>query len=344
MSKRDYYEVLGISKTASQDEIKKAYRKKSMETHPDKGGNENEFKEVAEAYEVLSDTSKKENYDRYGHNAPKGPNFNGGDNPFDMFNDFFSSFSFNGGQKNFRKGDTLNLSLKLTLEEIFNGVTKKIKYKKKSSCNTCSGSGGLGRRVCQTCNGSGTVIQIINTPIGQIRNSTACHACNGDGNTYEKICNSCSGNGTVDAEDIIDIQIPHGVLDSTRFVISGKGNSIRNGSNGDLIVTLFESSHDRFLRVGNDLKVTIKLTYPQLILGDKVEVTTIEGSKIRIDVEPFTKVNDVLRIASKGMKQMNSQARGDMLISIDLLMPTNITDEEKNLIFSLKNLEEKVAG
>lgn len=342
MNKRDYYEVLGVTKTASSDEIKKAYRKRSMETHPDRGGDENQFKEVAEAYEVLSDPAKKENYDMYGHNAPKGQNWGGGD-PFDMFKNMFTNFSFGGqqGQRQ-RRGNDLQLTVKLTLEEIFNGISKTFKYKRKSACNECSGIGGTGKKSCPTCNGAGIIAQVINTPFGQIRNATECHSCEGQGYIYEKICTGCGGQGIKDFDETIEVQIPHGVLSNMRMALSGKGNAIKNGTTGDLIVTFIEEPHQKFVRFENDLKLTIKATYPQLVLGDSIEIPTIEGGKIRIKIQPFTKVNDILRVQGKGMKPMNSFNRGDMLVNIDLLMPSTITDEEKELIINLKNLNEKV--
>ena len=344
MNKRDYYEVLGLTKTASADDIKKAYRKKAMETHPDKGGDEKLFKEIAEAYEVLSNPAKKETYDRYGHNAPKGPNFGGGA-PFDFFNDLFNQGNFNqfGQQPRNLKGVDLSLTIKLTLEEIFNGTTKKFKYKRKISCHECTGFGGLNKIQCSTCQGAGILAQVVNTPFGQIRNAINCHNCQGNGYVFEKSCNSCSGHGVKDFDDSVEMQIPHGITDNMRFAMSGKGHAIKGGAPGDLIVTIIELAHDNFVRVNNDLKVTVKLTYPQLVLGDKIEIPTIEGTKIKINVDPLTNVNDVLKIQGKGLKPMNSFTRGDMLVSIDLLMPKKITDEEKELIINLKNLEEKVA-
>ena len=344
MNKRDYYEILGLNKTATSDEIKKAYRKKSMETHPDRGGNEELFKEIAEAYEHLSDPKKKENYDRYGHNTPKGNPF-GGQNGFNRFSEFFSNSSFNpfGGRQT-RRGNDLNLTIKLTLEEILNGTTKKIKYKRKSSCVKCSGIGGTGKKTCQNCQGAGMVGEVINTPFGQIRNATECHICNGEGTVYSDMCLSCHGHGVVDFEEVVDINIPHGVPDNIRMGMDGRGNAVKNGIPGNLIITIMELPHDKFVRVGNDLRINTKLTYPQLVLGDKVEIPTIDGTKIRINVEPFTKVNETLRIQGKGIKQMNTNNRGDMLVVIDLDMPTKLSDEETKLIEELKKIDKKVVA
>jgi molecular chaperone DnaJ len=347
MSKRDYYEILEVQKTASADEIKKAYRKKSMDTHPDRGGNEEEFKEVSEAYETLSDDNKRKNYDMYGHSGPRTQTSTG--SPFDMFNEFFNRTGFNpfGEQQPNRRnlrGTDLHLTVKLTLEEILNGATKKFKYKRKISCVECESFGGKDKKECSNCRGAGMVAQVINTPFGQIRNATQCPVCQGIGSTYNTICNSCAGQGIKDFEDVVDINIPAGVQDGVRLAVGGRGNSVRYGQvSGDLIITIMELPHETFLRVGNDLKYVLKLTYPQLVLGDKVEIPTIEGSKIRISVNEFTKVGEILRIQSKGLKQFETNSRGDMLIIVELEMPTKISDEEKALIIDLKNLNKKVA-
>jgi len=348
MAKRDYYQILEVGKTASADDIKKAYRKKSMETHPDRGGNEEVFKEVAEAYETLSDDNKRKNYDMYGHSGPRTQTSTG--SPFDMFNEFFNSTGFNpfGDQQPNRRnlrGTDLHLTVKLTLEEILSGTTKKFKYKRKIGCVECESFGGKDKKECSNCRGAGMVAQVINTPFGQIRNATQCHVCQGIGTTYDTICNSCAGQGIKDFEDVVDINIPAGVHDGVRLAVGGRGNSVRYGQvSGDLIITIMELPHETFLRVGNDLRFNLKLSYPQLILGDKVEIPTIDGTKIRINIGAFTKVGEVLRIQNKGMRQMNNDYRGDMLVNVELYMPDKISDEEKSLIIDLKNLSEKVAS
>ena len=347
MSKRDYYEVLGISKPSNQEEIKKAYRKKSMEHHPDKGGKEDDFKEIAEAYETLSDSKKKESYDVYGHNTPR--QNQGAANPFDMFAEMFGRGGFNPFANNQqqrqrqRRGTDLNLTVKLTLEEIFTGVTKKFRYKRNETCVSCLGSGGNGKKQCPTCQGAGMVAEIINTPIGQIRNAVACNTCDGEGHIVDKECGFCGGHGVMSIEDNVDINIPYGVGDGVRLAMGTKGNSIKNGVTGDLIITIMELAHERFVRNGNDLRLMLGLTYPQLILGDKVEIPTIEGTKIRITVPEYTKVGDTLRIQNKGLKQHNTNHRGDMILQIDLVIPKEVGDEERKLIEELKKLNEKVA-
>lgn len=342
MAKRDYYEVLGVSKTATQDEIKKSYRKKAMEYHPDKGGDEAIFKELAEAYEVLSDEKKKEQYDIHGHNPPK---FGGGGAPFDVFNEFFRHAGFAGAPKpQNRTGSNMNMTIKLTLEEIFNGTNKKFKYKRHTHCTSCSGKGGTGIKQCTHCSGIGIVTQIIQTPFGQIQNQTYCSVCNGSGETYENLCISCSGEGVTMTDETIDITIPSGVVESMSFMLSGKGHFIKNGTAGDLIATIVEVPHPTFVRSGNDLKMVVKLSYPQLVLGDKVEIPTIEGGKIRITVPEYTKIETKLQIQNKGMKQMNTNNRGDMILTIELDVPSSISDKERELITELKKLNENIVN
>jgi molecular chaperone DnaJ len=346
MSKRDYYEVLGVNRNSTPDEIKKAYRKKSMEHHPDKGGNEEVFKEVAEAYETLSDPAKKESYDVYGHNTPRNNMGGGSGNPFDMFAEMFGRGGFNPfgqQQQRQRRGTDLNLSVKLTFEEIFNGVNKKFKYKRNETCVSCNGNGGTGKKQCQKCGGHGMVNEIINTPIGQIRNTAVCDNCEGEGYVTEHNCSFCGGHGVISIEDTVDVSIPYGVGDGMRLAIQLKGNAVKKGVSGDLIVTIMEVSHEKFVRSGNDLRINVALTYPQLILGDKIEIGTIEGTKIRITIPEYTKVGDTLRIQNKGLKQMNSNNRGDMIVVIDLSIPKEVKDDERKLIEELKKLTEKVA-
>jgi molecular chaperone DnaJ len=334
MSKRDYYEVLGITKTATADEIKKAYRKLSKQTHPDVGGDAEAFKEIAEAYEVLSDDNKKSKYDVYGHAGPQ-------QQAYDPMQDFMRRSGF-GMRQN--KGQNMNLTVKLTLEDIFNGVTKKFKYHKRGDCGTCSNKGGTGVKPCSHCNGAGVVMEVFRTQFGEIRNASTCEVCQGSGNTYETICHTCGGEGTINIEEQIEVNVPSGVVDGMAFVMQGKGHSIKNGTAGDLVITIIELRHDKFLRVGNDLKIKVPLEYYQLILGDKVEIPTIEGGKIRATVNPYSKVNEILRIPTKGMRQLNSTNRGDMLLELGLIVDSTIGTEELELINQLKNLKGKVAS
>ncbi len=342
MAKRDYYEVLEINKNATQDEIKKAYRAQVKTHHPDKGGDEAIFKEIAEAYEVLSDEAKRERYDRYGHAGPK--SFGGG---YDPMADFLRKAGFdpsgNPTQSQVRRGQDLHLTVKLTLEEIFHGTNKKFNYKRNVSCTPCSGKGGTGVKQCQTCMGSGYVVQIMNTNFGQIRNTATCPTCSGVGNTYDVECTTCKGQGVNIEDDNLDIDIPHGVMDNMRMVFSDKGHSVKNGVAGDLIISIMELPHDNYLRNGNDLRFNLKLTFPQLILGDKVEISTIEGTKIRLNINEYTKVGETLRVLGKGMKPMGGENRGDLLLITELSVPDKFTEDQLNLVKALKKLETKVA-
>ena len=332
MSKKDYYEVLGLTKGATSDEIKKAYRQLCKIHHPDVGGDESLFKEIAEAYEVLSDNAKKIKYDKYGHAGPR--------QSYNPMEDFIRRTNF-ATQQN--KGQNMNLTVKLTLEEIFNGVVKKFKFTRKGECGTCSTKGGVGIKSCSNCNGNGVIVELFSTPFGEIRNATSCPVCQGGGETYETTCHTCGGDGVVNATEEIEVNVPSGVLDGMSFLMKDKGHCTRNGVAGDLIITIIELRHDKFLRVGNDLKFKIQLEYHQLILGDKVEILTIDGGKIRATINQFTKVNEILRIPNKGMKLLNSNNRGDLLLEIDLIVNDKIGHEELEIIKQLKNLKEKVA-
>jgi molecular chaperone DnaJ len=332
MDKKDYYEVLGLKKDATQDDIKKQYRKLVMVHHPDKGGDEVIFKEIAEAYEVLSDTDKKNNYDKYGHNKPN--------NNYDPMADFFRRSGFGSSQNTnqVRKGPNMFLSIKITLEEIFTGSKNKFKYSRKESCNTCSGVGGEDKKSCAGCGGQGVRSTAIDTPFGRIINSVTCNVCYGTGSTYMIECNTCKGEGVNTVEELIEIDVPAGINDGAQLLMYGKGHAAKNSTSGDLIINVYETTHSVFVRNGNDLKMVLNLTYPQLVLGDKVEISTIEGKLIRIEIPQLTKVGKILRIQSKGMSILNSSGRGDMLLEINLLMPDSISDEEKELIEKLKKL------
>lgn len=354
MSKKDYYQLLNLTnedKNLNFEDFKKKlktnFRTLAFKHHPDKGGDETLFKEINEAYEVLSNQESKEKYDRFGHNAPKGGGA-GGFNPFDHFNEFFGRAGFNPFSNDFnppkvRRGEDLNVNLKLTLEEILNGTNKKIKYRRKHSCLTCEGKGGTGEKKCPHCHGTGNLTQVINTPFGQIRNMMQCNHCNGEGNMYEKICTVCNGEGCKDADETVSIDIPAGVQEGMRMSFQGKGNAIRNGTPGDLIIIFLQASHSTFVRNGNDLKLNLSLTYPQLVLGDKVDIPTIDGGKIKVIIPEFSKVGDLLKIQNKGMNEFQNNRRGDMIISLDLIMPKSLSDDERVLITELKKVTEKVA-
>ena len=330
MSKKDYYEVLGVGKNASADEIKKAYRNLAKEFHPDKNPDNKEaeerFKEVSEAYEHLSDSDKKAKYDQYGHGSRGG--FHG--NPFEDF--------FKRRQKAERVGENMSLIIKLTLEEIYTGVKKTYKYNRNVSCDDCGGHGGSGTHECNACGGSGMSTIVINTPIGYIHQQIICESCQGVGSTYDTVCKTCSGDGIKTQEEIIDIDIPHGVFNGMTFIMGGKGHAIKGGKNGDLHINVMELKHDVFTRNNDDLKMNLKLSYSQLVLGDKVEVSTIEGTRIRINIPPHSEVGSNLKIQGKGLKPYQRENRTDMFITLGIEIPKTISDTERELLEKLKEV------
>lgn len=331
MSKRDYYEILGVKKDASPDDIKKAYRKLAKEHHPDKGGDEQMFKEISEAYENLSDSQKRANYDSFGHNGQQRQG-----NPFSGFRNPFSGFGGFDDSNNVRVGPDMSLTIKLTLEEIFSGTKKTYKYNRKTKCNTCDGHGGTDIKNCTVCNGSGKIINEIRTPMGFIHQVMSCHNCEGIGKKYTTQCDTCKGQGVVDTTETVDVNIPSGVLEGMTFVMEGKGHAVKEGIEGDLHIRIHELPHKTYIRSGSDLKMNLKLTYPQLILGDKVDIDTIEGGKIRISIPEYSDVGSNLRIPFKGITTYGKDGRGDILITLGVEIPKNIDDETKELIINLK--------
>lgn len=321
------YKVLEIDKNASQDDIKKAYRKLSKQHHPDKGGDEEKFKQISSAYDILSNPEKKSNYDRFGDINNKR------NNPF-------NGFSAHHYHRTVRKGSDLNLMVKLTLEEIFNGVKKTYKYNRDASCGECNGYGGTDIITCSTCNGNGVIIQIVETPFGHMQAGMTCNVCNGSGEQTKTSCNKCNGNGTTKIEDTVEVEIPSGVKEGMTFAMVGKGNAIKGGEAGNLYIKISEQLHNKFIRNGDDLRYNLKLTYPQLVLGDKVDVDTIDGGKIRVTIPEYSKVNANLKVQNKGLKKFqNENNRGDLVIILEIDIPTTLSDEERELIEKMKNLK-----
>ncbi len=328
MSKKDYYEVLGVTKEASASEIKKAYRKLAKEHHPDKGGDENTFKEISEAYEVLSDDDRKAKFDRFGHQEDGGGH--GGFDFSEMFNQMFN-------QRRTRVGENMSLTVKLSLEEIYTGAKKKYNYARTTKCTPCGGHGGTDVVDCAHCHGRGIVIHIQNTPMGTFQHQSPCGHCSGSGNSYTTPCETCNGKGIQSITETIEIEIPSGVFDGNSFQMRGKGHGIQGGEDGDLYINIHEIPHKVFTRSGADLKMNLKLDYHQLVLGDKVEIDTIEGGKIRISVPEYSDVGTNLKIPFKGVSQLGKEGRGDLLITLGVIIPKSLTDEQKEVVIELKD-------
>ena len=362
MTKRDYYEILEVSKTSTSEELKKAYRKQALKYHPDKNpGNkeaEDKFKEAAEAYEVLNDPEKRRRYDQYGH-AGLGNNggfsgFGGGMSMEDIFqhfgdifggggfNDQFSSFFGGGGGRrgrNVNRGSNLRVKVKLTMEEIVHGVEKKIKVNKYINCSTCKGTGakdGSAYSTCSTCHGTGHVTRVTSTFLGQMQTSSTCPNCGGEGQIITDKCTDCAGNGVVKGEEVISIKIPAGVADGMQLSMGGKGNAAaRGGIAGDLIIQIEEIKHEMFEREGNNLMYEHFITIADAALGTNVEIPTIDG-KVKIKIEPGTQSGKILRLRGKGIPNINAyEGKGDLLITINVWTPKALTKEEKAILEKL---------
>ena len=356
MSKRDYYEVLGLSNSASQEEIKKAYRKLALKYHPDKNPDDAEseakFKEAAEAYEILSNQDKRSKYDQFGHsafaNGGGGGGFHAGgmsmDDIFSSFGDIFGGFGggFGGGTRGGRRvsrGSDLRIKVKLNLSEIANGVEKKIKVKKYNSCDACDGTGakdGTAFSTCSTCGGAGQVTRLTNTFLGQMQSTSTCPTCSGQGKSILHKCNVCYGEGIISKEETITFNVPAGVAEGMQLKISGKGNAARRGGiNGDLLVIISEEKHPDLIRDGNDLLYNLYLSISEAILGSTVEIPTIE-SKVKIKIDAGTQPGKILRLRGKGVPDVNGYRGGDLLVSINVWIPKNVSKEESKIIEKLK--------
>ncbi len=360
-TKRDYYEVLGIEKSASADEIKKAYRKAAIKYHPDKNPGDKEaeekFKEAAEAYDVLSNPDKKARYDQFGHAGMSGAAGGGAgaggfggftmDDIFRNFGDIFGghfggSFSGFGGSAGsgtrVNRGSDLRVKVRLTLKEVANGTTKKLKINKMNACDACGGSGAKDQssfKTCSTCNGSGYVTQVVNTFFGRTQTTAACPTCHGEGRVITDACPKCKGEGIVKGEEVIEIKIPAGVGEGMQLSVSGKGNAARHGGvNGDLLVVIEEERHPELERDGNDLLYNLNITVPTAVLGGSVEVPTIDG-KAKVKIQPGTQAGQVLRLKGKGIPDVNGYGRGDILAVVDIAVPSKLSAEEKRLMEQL---------
>lgn len=353
--KRDYYEILGVAKGSSQDEIKKAYRKVAMQYHPDRNPGdkaaEEKFKEAAEAYEVLSDQDKRAQYDRFGHAGVNGNGrgFGGGsqnmDDIFSQFGDIFGDDIFGnffggggggrrgGGQRSRGvRGSNLRIKLKLTYEEIAKGVNKQIKVKKYVTCSTCTGSGAKDKnsvQTCGTCGGSGQVRKVTNTFLGQMQTVTTCPTCNGEGNVITAKCGSCKGEGRVYGEETVSIDIPAGVGEGMQLSVGGKGNAgERGGAPGDLIILIEEEQHKDLHRDGLNVAYELHISFPDAAFGTNVEVPTIDG-RAKIKIPAGTQSGKIFRLKGKGFPAVNSYEKGDQLIYVNVWTPQHLTAEEK---------------
>ena len=352
MAKRDYYEVLGIARSASAEEIKKAYRKLAIQYHPDKNpGNseaEEKFKEAAAAYEVLSNAEKRQNYDRFGHSGPQmgGGGFGGGMDMNDIFEQFgdifggaFGSSSSRGGQRGGQRGTNIRIKLKLSLEEISDGVTKKIKVNKYSGCSTCHGSGakaGTQPRTCSTCQGSGQVTQITNTFLVQMRTASICPTCQGQGSIITDKCTSCRGEGIERGEEVIEVRIPAGVEEDMQLNMRGKGNAgQRNAPPGDLLIVIEEEEHPLFKRDGQHVFYDLYLNIADAALGTTVEIPTL-GGKARVKIDEGTQSGKTLRLRGKGLPSVNGGPRGDMFATINVWTPQNLSQEERKMLEGIR--------
>lgn len=356
--KKDYYEILGVPKNASEEEIKKAYRKLAVKYHPDKNpGNkeaEEKFKEINEAYEVLSDKEKRARYDRFGH-AGVGSSaasdggaggFYGGagfnmDDIFSHFEDIFGG-GFGGSSRAGRhtqRGGDIRITVKLTLEEIATGVTKKIKIKKQVPCNACHGTGAKNAKVttCPTCKGSGVIVKVQQTILGTMQTRSTCPTCGGTGSIPSERCNVCNGVGTTLGEELVSFNIPAGVEDGMELSLRGKGHAAPNGGiPGDLIIHIEVQPHPQFEREGNNLIYHLFLSFPDAALGTQVEIPTLDG-KARVKIEPGIQSGKLLRLKGKGLPSINGYGKGDLIIDVNVYTPTQLSSEEKRILEQLRN-------
>ena len=364
MAKRDYYEVLGVDKKASEDEIKKAYRKIAIKYHPDRNPGskeaEEKFKEAAEAYDVLHDPQKRQQYDQFGFDAGKMGGFGGGfggdfsmDDIFSMFGDVFGGRGgfggfggFGGSQRQgtrIHRGSDLRLKVKLTLQEIATGTTKKFKVRKDITCPVCHGSGAEGNSgsdTCPTCHGQGYVIRTSQSLFGMMQSQSVCPTCHGDGKIIKNKCKHCNGEGVVKGEEVVEINIPAGVAGGMVVNVPGKGNAGKhNGVNGDIQVLVEEEPNDTFVRDGQDVIYNLLLDFPTAALGGQVDIPTIDGQKVRIKIEPGTQPGKTLRLRGKGLPAVQGYGRGmgDLIVNISVYVPKTLSREEKEMLEKMKN-------
>ncbi|HCS20578.1 MAG TPA: molecular chaperone DnaJ [Bacteroidetes bacterium] len=353
MAKRDYYEILGVGKQATEDEIKKAYRKMAIKYHPDKNPGdkaaEEHFKEAAEAYEMLRDPQKRQRYDQFGHaGMGNGGGYGGGgmsmDDIFSQFGDIFgegnpfeSFFGGGGGRGGSRTrgraGSNIRIKVKLTLQEIAKGADKKVKYQRLSVAE------GVSFKGCSTCGGSGQVRRVTNTILGQMQTASACPSCHGSGKVIDKKPSGVDNSGLSHVEEYVEIKIPAGVVEGMQLSVSGKGNAGPGGGpNGDLLIQIEEVEDENLQREGQNILYNLYLNFADAALGTQVEVPTVDG-KVKIKIDPGTQAGKILRLRGKGLPSVNGYGTGDQLIQINVWTPTKLNSEEKDLLNKLKNSE-----
>lgn len=332
---KDYYKILELDKNATPDEIKKSYRKLALKFHPDKGGDEDKFKEISEAYSVLSDPDKKSKYDRFGTIDDNG----GGFNMDDIFSSFGDIFGFGGrNQRSQRKGNDLRVKVSVELEDILNGCKKKIKYSRSNKCNTCSGKGGSELVTCLPCNGRGFREVVQNTSFGVIRQTVSCSNCSGSGKSIKNACNTCSGSGTKLVEESVEIEIPKGAVGGTYMVMQRMGNFVRDGIHGDLQIVIDEVKHNRFKREDLNLILDYDISIIDAILGSEKEILTPLNRKIKFVISRGTEHGKVLRIRGNGVPDVNFNGHvGDLLIRVNIKIPSIVSDKERELLLELKD-------
>jgi molecular chaperone DnaJ len=341
---KNYYHILGVESNATQDEIKKAYRKLALKHHPDKGGDEEKFKEISEAYTILSDEEKRQKYDRYGTADFDGGGFN--------MEDIFSSFGdiFGGGFNPFgsrnaqrmRKGRDLRITVSVTIDEILKGTQKKVKYKKNKKCGGCAGSGGSDKVSCNSCNGTGVKVTVSKTPFGSMQRTITCDVCDGVGKTIKNKCGVCAGKGVETSEEIVDVNIPAGVVGGMQMNVPGGGDWIMDGVAGDLLVSINEIEHHKIKRNGSDIWIKESLSITDLVLGSTVDIETPNKS-FKLKIPAGTEVGKVFNYKGFGVPVIDGSGRhrmsGDLNIEISVKIPKVLTQEQRNIFETLKNLE-----
>ena len=366
MAKRDYYEVLGVAKTADEAEIKRAYKKLAIKYHPDRNPDDKEaeekFKEAAEAYSVLSDKDKRARYDQFGHAGVDGAAGAGGfggfggqgmsmDDIFSMFGDIFGGrggfsggfgFGGGGGQQRVRRyrGSDLRVKVRLTLKEVLNGAEKKFKLKKYVVCEHCHGTGaeaGSSTETCPTCHGTGSVTRTQQSIFGMMQTQSVCPDCGGEGKIIKNKCKHCGGDGIVHGEEVVEVKIPKGVAEGMQLSMSGKGNAgKRNGVPGDLLIQIEEEPNADLIRQEDDLIYNLLLSFPEAALGNTVEIPTVDG-KVKVKIDPGTQPGKVLRLRGKGLPSVNGYGTGDLLVNISVYVPETLSKDEKNALEKMQH-------